>query len=166
MRSQTDKRVRPFQRGRTKVPFTSALLAIALAFNGAGSTLHAQEPPENDPVQSAEQMRAAKVKADVTRRGVGHKAGVRVRLRGKHELKGHITRIDEDSFQMLVDQGGLDAQSAQDRLITIRFSEVEKIRGPESRVVNIATDVGLTAVLLVVLAVIVAAEIVKHNHRY
>jgi hypothetical protein len=32
--------------------------------------------------------------------------------------------------------------------------------------VNIVTDVGLTAVLLVVLAVIVAGEIVKHDHRY
>ena len=133
MRSQTDKRVRAFQRGRTKVPFTSALLAIALAFNSAGSPLHPQEPPENDPVQSAEQMKAAKVKADVTRRGVGHKAGVRVRLRGKHELKGHITRIDEDSFQMLVDQGGLDAQSARDRLITIRFSDCLLYTSPSPR---------------------------------
>jgi hypothetical protein len=117
-------------------------------------------------VRSAEQRKVAKVKAEVTKRGVGHQAGVRVRLRGKHELKGHITQIDEDSFQMLVDQGGLDAQSAQDRLITIRYFEVEKIRGPKSRAVNIVTDVGLTAVLLVVLAAIVAGEIVKHDHRY
>jgi hypothetical protein len=162
MRSRTKRK--PIQRGRTTIRSFALALAIVLALDNLSPALHAPEPPES--VRSAEQRKVAKVKAEVTKRGVGHQAGVRVRLRGKHELKGHITQIDEDSFQMLVDQGGLDAQSAQDRLITIRYFEVEKIRGPKSRAVNIVTDVGLTAVLLVVLAAIVAGEIVKHDHRY
>jgi hypothetical protein len=146
--------------------WTALLLVIVIAFNGADPALHALEPPENESVQSAERRKAANVKAAVTKRGVGRQAGVRVKLRGKHELKGHITQIDEDSFQMLVDQGGLDAQSARDRLITIRYSEVEKIRGPRSPAATIAIDVGLGVVLVVVLAVIVVAEVYKHDHRY
>jgi hypothetical protein len=164
MQSLTKRK--PIQRGRTTIRSFALALAIVLALDNLSPALQAVEPPENESLQSAEQRKVAKVKAEVTKRGVGRQAGVRVRLRGKHELKGHITQIDEDSFQMLVDQGGLDAQSAQDRLITIRYSQVEKIRGPKSRAVNIVTDVGLTAVLLVVLAVIVAGEIVKHDHRY
>jgi hypothetical protein len=166
MRSQAQNKMPAIQRGWTTVQSSAVLLAIVLVFNNASPALHALEPPDDDPAPTAEQVKAAQVKADVTRRGVGHNAQVRVKLRGKHELHGHITQMDEDSFQMVVDQGGLDEQSAQDRLITIRYSEVEKIRGPRSRAVTIATDVGLTAVLLVVLVVIVAAEIVKHDHRY
>jgi hypothetical protein len=166
MRSWTERGLKAIQRGRTTIPFSASVLAIVLAFNSAGPALRTPEPPENPPVESSEQRRAAQAKAEVTRRSVGHKACVRVKLRGKHELKGHITQIDEDSFQMLVDQGGLDAQSAQDRLITIRYSEVEKIRGPRSRAVSVAADVGLTVVALAVLPVILVVEVYKHGHHY
>jgi hypothetical protein len=166
MRSQTDTRVRAIQRGRITVQSSAVVLAIVLAFNSASPAMHAQEPPEKDRVESADQKKVAKVKAEVIRRGVGHNARVRVKLRGKHELHGHITQIDQDSFQMLVDQGGLDEQSALDRLITIRYAEVEKVRGPRSPAANVVIGVGLGVVLVAVLAVIVVAEVYKHNHRY
>ena len=166
MPSRIKKQSVAMTRGRAAIKPFAVVLAIVLAFNSADAALHALEPPSKDPVQSAEQQKAAKVKADVARRGVSPKARVRVKLRAKHELHGHITQIDEDSFQMLVDQGGLDAQSAQDRLITIRYAEVEKIRGPRSPVANVAIGVGLGVVLVAVLAVIVVAEVYKHNHRY
>jgi small nuclear ribonucleoprotein (snRNP)-like protein len=166
MRRHADKRVRAIQKRRTAVPSTAIALAIVLAFHNAGPTLHALEPPDNDAVQSAEQKKAAKVKVEVTRRGVGAIARVRVKLRDKHELKGHITQIDEDSFEVLVDQDGLDPQSVQSRLITIPYAEVEKIRGPRSRVASIAIGVGMTVAALAALAMIAYAEVHKHDHCY
>ena len=166
MRSQTKKRVRAIQRRRATVPPAAILLMIVLVFNTASPAQHALDIPENDPVQSAEQRKVAKVKGEVTKRGVGRQARVRVKLRDKHELKGHIIQIDEDSFQMVVDQDGLDAQSPQDRMITIRYSEVEKVRGPRSRAASIAIGVGMTIATIAALAVIVYAEIHKHDHCY
>jgi len=87
-------------------------------------------------------------------------------LRDRHELKAHITQIDEDSFQVLVDQDGLDPQSVQSRLITIPYAEVEKIRGPRSRVASIAIGVGMTVAALAALAMIAYAEVHKHDHCY
>ena len=166
MRSRTQNKMPAIQRGRATAQSSAVLLAIVLVFNSVGPALHALELPEDNPVQSVEQAKAAKVKADVTRRGVGHQARVRVKLRDKHELKGHITQIDEDSFQMVVDQDELDAQTAQSRLITVQYAEVEKIRGPRSRAASVAIGVGLTVVLVAVLAVIVVAEVYKQNRRY
>jgi hypothetical protein len=166
MRSQTEKRVRAIQQRRATVPSAAVLLAIVLVFNTASPAQHALDIPENDPVQSAEQRKAAKVKAEVTKRGVGRQARVRVKLRDKHELKGPIIQIGEDSFQMVVDQDGLDAQSPQDRMITIRYSEVEKVRGPRSRVASIAIGVSMTLATISAHAVIGYAEIHKHDHCY
>jgi len=141
-------------------------LVIVLAFQSAGPALHALEIPKNDSAESAAQKKAARVKAEVARRGVGPKARVRVKLRDKHEFKGHITQIDEDSFEVLVDQDGLDPQSVQSRLITIPYADLEKIRGPRSRVASIAIGVGMTVAALAALAVIVYAELHKHDHCY
>jgi hypothetical protein len=142
------------------------VLAIVLVFNSAVPAVHALEPPDNDPVGSSEQTKAARAKAEVTRRGAGAKARVRVKLRDKHEVKGHITQIADDSFQVLADQDGPDAQSAQERLITIRYAEVEKVRGPRSRVTSVAIGVGLTVVALALLAAIVVVEVSRHDHCY
>jgi len=39
----------------------------------------------------------------VDKRGVGEKVRVRVKFRDGHELKGYITRIEEDSFELQTD---------------------------------------------------------------
>jgi small nuclear ribonucleoprotein (snRNP)-like protein len=165
MRSQTEKRVRAIQRCRARIP-SAAVLAAIVVFNTVSPAQHALDIPENDPVQNAEQRKTSKVKADVVKRGVGRQARVRVKLRDKHELKGHIVQIDEDSFQMVVDQDGLDTQSLQERMITIRYSEVKKVRGPRSRAASVAIGVGMTIATIAALAVIVYAEIHKHDHCY
>ena len=151
---------------RTTIQISAFVLAIVVVFNHARPALLALELPEGVPAESAEQKKAARAKVEVTRRGVGYKARVRVKLQDKHELKGVITHIDEDSFRVLVDADGLDPQSAQDRLITIRYSEVEKVRGPRSRAASIAIGVGMTIATIAALAVIVYAEIHKHDHCY
>jgi small nuclear ribonucleoprotein (snRNP)-like protein len=166
MRNRTKTRMAAAQRGRTTIQSFAVVLVIVLAFNSVGPAQQALEPPKNDPLESAEQLKATKTKAEVTRRGVGHKARVRVKLRDKHELKGRITQIDEDSFQVLVDQDGLDTQSAQARLITIRYTEVEKVRGPRSRAASVAIGMGLTVAALAILAAIVVVEVYRHDHCY
>jgi hypothetical protein len=166
MRRPTQNKMPALQRGRSVIQSSALFLVIVLAINSAGPALHALEIPENDRVESAEQRKAARVKAEVTRRGVGHTARVRVKLRDKHELKGHVIQIDEDSFQMVVDPDGLDAQSPRDRMITIRYSDVEKVHGPRSRAASVAIGVGLTVAAIAALALIVVAEVYKHNHCY
>lgn len=129
------------------------LLAIALAVNGSrlGQESQAQQVPSPRP-QTAEQKRTDKIRADVTRRGVGEKSRVRVRLRDKKELKGHITRIDADSFEVMTDPEPPDALPAKDRLVTVRYVDVAKIKGPQPRILRIGTDVGLTIAVIAVLA--------------
>jgi hypothetical protein len=87
-----------------------------------------------------------------------------VKLQDRHEFTGQIAQIDETSFQLLIDQDGLDAQSAANRLITIPYMEVKKIRGPRSRVAGVVTDIGVIVVGIGALALIVVLEIVKHEH--
>lgn len=64
--------------------------------------------------------RAAKVKANVVRRGVGKKAGVRVELQNGEKLKGYISQAGEDSFTV-TDKNG------QTR--TLAYSDVNEVKG-------------------------------------
>ena len=63
-------------------------LATALAISGMSESLETKAPAENAPAQTPEQKKAAKIKAEVAKRGVGEKARVRVKFRDGHELKG------------------------------------------------------------------------------
>jgi hypothetical protein len=166
VRCLTGKKTRAIKQARTRLQSSALLLAIALLVHSAAPALRALEPPKGSAAESSEQRKVAKVKAEVARRGVGEKARVRVKLRDKHELKGRITQIDDDSFQLLVDQDGVDAQSAQSRLITIQYADVEKFRGPRALVTSIAMGIGLTVTALAILAGIVIVEAHKHDHCY
>src|ERR1700720_4985341 len=108
-------------------------LAMLLAISGTSSGLEVPGSSENPSVQTAEQKKAAQVKAEVARLGVGEKSRVRVKLRNKLEFKGHITQIEEDRFQLQIDADWLDADTSKDRLVEIHYADVAKIRGPRSR---------------------------------
>jgi hypothetical protein len=163
MHGWTNRRIGTMERvAATKL--SAWILAAALVFNGTCSALPVWVPPESPPVDTAEQRKAATAKAEVTRRGVGKKSRVRVKLSTKHELKGHITQIDEDSFQLQIDPDWLDEPSTKDQLITIPYAEVEKVRGPKSRVASIGIGVGMTLAAIVLLAAMVVLEAEKHRH--
>jgi len=138
-------------------------LAVALAISGTNSALEAQVPAESGTAQTPEQKKAAKIKAEVARRGVGEKARVRVKRRDGHQLKGYITRIEEDSFDLQTDPDNLDSLPAKDRLITIPYVDVLKIRGSQTRAAK--TGVGETILFVVVVAVLVFLAIIKYNHE-
>ncbi len=149
--------------------FSALLLAIVLAFNGTGSALQTLEPSEGPPVQTPEQQRkTVKIKTEVTRRGVGEKSRVRVKLRDGLELKGYITRIEQDSFELQTDLDKLDPRPAKDRLVTVSYADVVKIRGPQSRIARIGTDVGLTIAVVAVLSGLALLALWEYNreHRY
>ena len=146
--------------------FLALLLSIALVFNATGSALPARESSEHIPLQTPEQRRLAKAKAELARRGVGENSRVRVRLRDGPELKGHITQIGQDSFELLTDPDGLEAHDAKERLITISYTDIVKIRGPQSRMTRIGTDIGLTIAVVAVLSGLALLALWDYNRRH
>jgi len=135
MRSKSGLKTLLTRQGRT-IQASVLVLAVFLLCSGVNPVLLAVEQPNDPSLQDPGQKKTATIRSEVARRGVG--AHVRVKLRDKHELKGQITQIDDSSFQLVIDQDGLDAQSEKDRQITIPYAEVDKIRGPISRAASVA----------------------------
>ena len=91
--------------------------------------------------------RAAKVRAEVARRGVGKKAGVRVRLQNGEKLKGYISQTGQDSFTV-TDKDG------QTR--TLAYGDVTEVKGRGG--LSLGAKLGIGAGILVgVLAIVYAA---------
>jgi hypothetical protein len=95
--------------------------------------------------QPAGAQQAAKIKAQVQKRGAGEKSRVRVTLANATQVKGYIGKIDESSFDVIVIKSG----QAQ----TISYSDVQKIQGP-------GLSTGAQIVIVIVVGVAVAATII------
>ena len=115
------------------------------------------ELPESSQIQALDE-KAAKGKAEVTRRGIGEKSRIRVKLRDKHEWKGHITQIDGDSFELQIDPDWLDNLPIKDRRVTIRYAKVEKVRGARPRAVNVGITIGVTVATVAILVGLVVLK--------
>ena len=63
---------------------------------------------------------AAKVRLSVQKRGTGEHSRVKVMLRNKTEVKGYISQIGPDSFQITDNKSG--------RVTPIAYQDVEKVR--------------------------------------
>jgi len=141
-------------------------LATALAISGVSKSLQTKTPVENAAAQTAEQKKAAKTKAEVVKRGVGEKVRVRVKFRDGHEIKGYIARIEEDSFELQMDPDKLDPLPLKERLITISYANVVKIRGSQTRGAKIGVDVGETILFVVIVVGLIFLAIMKYNHEH
>lgn len=141
-------------------------LALAMAISGMSESFDAKGPARNAKAQTPEQKKAAKIKEEVTKRGVGKKAQVRVKFRDGHELRGCITRIEEDSFELQTEPDKLDPLPQKERLIPISYADVAKIRGSQRRAAKIAVDVGETMLFVAVVAVLIFLAIIKYNHDH
>ena len=64
------------------------------------------EPLAVSEAQTHGTLQAATAKAEVQRRGIGAKSRVRVRLRDGTEVKGHISKIEENSFEVTDKKSG------------------------------------------------------------
>jgi hypothetical protein len=62
----------------------------------------------------------AKVKAEVTKRGVGKQSRVRVSLRDGTEVNGYISEVDDSSFALTDQKSG--------KVTTISYEDVSKIK--------------------------------------
>ena len=141
-------------------------LAVALAISCTNSASEGQVSAESVTAQTPEQKKAAKIKAEVARRGVGDKARVRVKFRDGHELKGYITRIEEDSFELQTDPDKLDPLPPPERLITISYADVAKIRGSRTRAAAIGINVGETILFVAIVAGLIFLAIIKYNQEH
>jgi hypothetical protein len=101
------------------------------------------QSPAADSTEAKEQKvlqgeRAAKAKMEVQKRGTGEKSRVRVTLSNKTEVKGYISQIGTDSFQVTSQKSG--------EVTTIAYTDVEKVRGQGlSKGAKIAIAVGVAA---------------------
>ena len=101
---------------------TPCLLAAALLLPATG----ALAAPLQRPVQRSapEAGEREKVRAAVAKVGSGLKARVKVTLRDGTKLRGFISRIGEDDFELVsTDDGSLGVAR------TIRYEEVRKLNG-------------------------------------
>jgi hypothetical protein len=93
--------------------------------------------------QTQEASQSAKVKAEVQRRGIGEKSRVKVKLRNREEVKGHISKIEDASFDVTDKNTG--------RPKTILYVDVEKVQGSGlSKGAKIGIIVGVAVVVVVV----------------
>jgi len=117
-------------------------LVIALATNSIA--LPARQATEA-PNQTSDSKNAAKVKAEVQKRGIGKQSRLKVTLRDQTEVKGYVSQIGDASFQIT-------NPKTQD-VTTIAYADVKKVRRPGlSRSVGIAIGIGVAVVILLAIS--------------
>src|SRR6266581_1530056 len=89
---------------------------------------------------------AAKVKAEVQKRGIGEKSRVKVSLRNNAGVKGYISKIEDASFDVTNKKTG--------RATTIPYAEVEKVQGSG---LSKGAKIGIIAGAAVVIVAVVIA---------
>jgi glucose/arabinose dehydrogenase len=116
---------------------TIALLLITvLALNGCGFALQTSPRSASLQTQTNEAKQAANAKAEVQKRGVGEQSRVRVSLRDGTEVKGYISKVEENSFEVTDRKSG--------KVVAISYDNVEKVKGSGlSRPAEIAIGVGI-----------------------
>ena len=92
--------------------------------------------------------KAAKVKADVAKRGTGEKARVVVKLQDGSKLKGHVSQAGNDSFTLT------DSKSGQTR--TLSYNDVAQIKEPGGLPLGAKIGLGMGALVGVLALVYVA----------
>jgi len=127
------------------------LLVAFLVCNSAAAADPVPQASGSGQERTQDSERAAKVKAEVQRRGVGEKSRVRVTLVNKVSVNGYVSKIDEVSFDVT------DRQTTA--ATTVSYAEVQRIRGPAlSKGAKIGIAVGVAvAVVGVTAAVLLAA---------
>jgi hypothetical protein len=90
---------------------------------------------------------AAKAKSEVQKRGAGERSRVRIALRNQNEVKGYISQIDAETFQVTDRKSG--------RVTTVAYQDVTRIRGGGmSSGAKIALVTGIGAAVIVILVVL------------
>jgi len=98
------------------------------------------------PGQTTSNGKAAKMKAEVQKLGVGPNAKLEVQLSDRRRVRGYISEIKDESFVLITEQSGTATE--------IRYSDAEKAKKPLSKGVKIAIGVGVAFAAFVGLAVL------------
>jgi hypothetical protein len=118
----------------------SLLLVTLLVCNSVVFAGQAAPTSGTTQIQTQETPQAAKVKAEVQKRGIGEKSRVKAKLVNEAEVKGYISKIEEASFAVTDKKTG--------QTTTMLYADVQKIQGPGlSKGVKIAIAVGVGAVV-------------------
>jgi hypothetical protein len=97
-------------------------LIVVVSLNGSGFALQATPLSEGTQTQTGEARKAAKAKAEVQKRGLGEQSRVRVSLRDGTEVKGYISKVEENSFEVTDRKSG--------KVVPISYVDVSKVKGP------------------------------------
>jgi len=121
--------------------FVACLLLLVMGFP-MWSQSPGSNPPEVKEKKLLEGKPAVEARNEVEKRGLGERSRVRVTLRNKSEVKGYISQIDADTFQLTDRKSG--------HVSTVAYQDVSKIReGGMSKGTKIAIAVGIGVVVIV-----------------
>jgi hypothetical protein len=107
------------------------------------------------------QLKFEKVKEQVRKRGPGEKSRVKVTLVKGSEVKGYISKVDEDSFAV--------TDQASGQTTTVSYAEVQKIQGPslsKGAKIGIAAAVVVGALVVAVVIIIAKTNKALNNARF
>ena len=100
----------------------ACLLVLVMGFPlSMWSQSQVANPTEAQGKKLVEGDPASKAKREVQKRGAGERSRVRVTLRNQDEVKGYISQIDADTFQV--------TGKKSVRVTTIAYQDVARIRG-------------------------------------
>jgi hypothetical protein len=124
-------------------------LVAVLVLHTYGVASSAEGRSDSESTTASHPQAVEKIKREVERRGAGEKSRVKIRMRDKTEVKGHISQIDTASFQVTEEKTG--------KVVTLAYADVEKVGGrgmARTTKIVIFTAVGIAAagIILGVLA--------------
>jgi hypothetical protein len=127
--------------------FVSLCLTVCLSLS---IWSRAQTPIGSEDRQRFKDEQATTAKNEVQKRGIGERSKVKVTLQDRTEIKGYISQIDAESFQVT------DKKSGQVR--TISYQDAMKIRRDGlSTAAKIAITAGVVAGTMIGLGVVLFA---------
>ncbi|HKV78638.1 MAG TPA: hypothetical protein VJP02_10880 [Candidatus Sulfotelmatobacter sp.] len=123
----------------------SLVLAGVLVFSGVA---------DSQSTQTAEGAQATRLKAEVQKRGIGEKSRVKVRLRNKGQVKGYISKIEDESFEV--------TDKITGQATKIAYADADRVQGAGlSKGAKIGIIIGVGVAIVVV---VFAAEFKAHGY--
>ena len=118
---------------------TLALFLIAIfTLNDSGLASQTNPLPAVSQMQADGTTQATKTKAEVQMRGTGERSRVRVKLRDGTDLKGYVSKIEENSFEVTDRKTG--------KVTSIRYDDANEVqRQGMSRTTKILIVIGIVA---------------------
>ena len=129
----------------------SLLLGVGNAVSAAQNPQEPAAPTQPAPrPQTREEKQATKIRAKVHKLGVGPKARATVFLKNEMALKGYISKIEADSFELTNPKTG--------KVETIRFADAKAVSGPMSRATKVVLIVGVCVGVLLLAGALAMAN--------